>query len=156
MRALQGHAPLQCSKAPVARPGAVLQQHAVNRLVVQQQHHCRHTQAGASSSAAAWPAQRANIQLHRPSVDLQQQLRGRTIASAAAAAQQVVDAATAIEQLRSKLQLHNSMTRKKELFTPRTEMGNKVQMYVCGVTVYDYSHIGEPYLNSLEFSAHQT
>jgi hypothetical protein len=94
------------------------------------------------------------MQSHRPSIDLQQQWRGRTIASAAAAAQQVVDAATAIEQLRSKLQLHNSMTRKKELFTPRPEMGNKVQMYVCGVTVYDYSHIGEQQLNSLEVPAH--
>ena len=38
--------------------------------------------------------------------------------------------------------LHNTMSRKKEVFTPRPEMGNKVTMYVCGVTVYDYSHIG--------------
>lgn len=49
----------------------------------------------------------------------------------------------ALEQLRSKLQLHNSMTRKKEHFTARPELGNTVQMYVCGVTVYDFSHIGE-------------
>lgn len=51
--------------------------------------------------------------------------------------------AGALEQLRSKLQLHNSMTRKKEQFKARPELDNKVQMYVCGVTVYDYSHIGE-------------
>ena len=85
------------------------------------------------------------MQSHRHESVLQQQLgsRRRSIACAAAAAQQVVDSAEAIEQLRSRLQLHNSMTRKKEQFTPRPEMGNKVQMYVCGVTVYDYSHIGE-------------
>ena len=38
--------------------------------------------------------------------------------------------------------LHNTMSRKKEVFTPREGNGNKVSMYVCGVTVYDYSHIG--------------
>jgi hypothetical protein len=45
-------------------------------------------------------------------------------------------------ELRGKLQLYNTMTRRKEVFTPRQGMGNQVQMYVCGVTVYDYSHIG--------------
>lgn len=39
-----------------------------------------------------------------------------------------------------RLLLHNSMSKKKELFTPLHD--NKVSMYVCGVTVYDYSHIG--------------
>lgn len=38
------------------------------------------------------------------------------------------------------LQLFNSLTRQKELFTP-IEAG-KVGMYVCGMTVYDYCHIG--------------
>lgn len=70
----------------------------------------------------------------------------RTLVSAAAAPTaatgQQVDTAAAMEQLRTKLQLHNSMSRRKELFRPRPEMGDKVQMYVCGVTVYDYSHIG--------------
>ncbi len=143
MRALQGYTPIQCSNAPLAKPGPVLQhQHVVSRLL--QQQHCRRTSSTAGSPAAAWPAQTAALQPHRLSSNLQQQqLRRRSIASAAAAAQQVVDSATAIEQLRSKLQLHNSMTRKKEQFTPRPDMGNKVQMYVCGVTVYDYSHIGE-------------
>ena len=42
----------------------------------------------------------------------------------------------------SRLWLTNTMTRKKEIFTPRDPAGKKVQMYVCGVTVYDYSHIG--------------
>jgi len=34
------------------------------------------------------------------------------------------------------------MTRTKETFTTRPETPDRVQMYVCGVTVYDYSHIG--------------
>ena len=38
------------------------------------------------------------------------------------------------------LHLHNSLTGKKEVFKP-LEAG-KVGMYVCGVTVYDYCHVG--------------
>ncbi|XP_048572552.1 cysteine--tRNA ligase CPS1, chloroplastic/mitochondrial-like [Triticum urartu] len=38
------------------------------------------------------------------------------------------------------LQLFNSMTKKKEPFVPRVE--GKVGMYVCGVTPYDFSHVG--------------
>ena len=38
------------------------------------------------------------------------------------------------------LQIYNSLTRKKEPFTPVD--GNHVRMYVCGMTVYDYCHIG--------------
>ncbi len=38
------------------------------------------------------------------------------------------------------LRVYNTETGKKELFEPM-EAG-KVKMYVCGVTVYDYSHIG--------------
>ncbi len=38
------------------------------------------------------------------------------------------------------LKLYNVLTRKKETFVPLTE--GKVNMYVCGPTVYDYSHIG--------------
>ncbi|MDO4436014.1 MAG: cysteine--tRNA ligase [Cardiobacteriaceae bacterium] len=38
------------------------------------------------------------------------------------------------------LQLFNSLSRQKEIFTP-IEAG-KVGMYVCGMTVYDYCHIG--------------
>lgn len=40
------------------------------------------------------------------------------------------------------LMLHNTMARRKEPFSPRDSTGKKVNMYVCGVTVYDYSHIG--------------
>jgi cysteinyl-tRNA synthetase len=38
------------------------------------------------------------------------------------------------------LQIHNSLTKNKETLTP-IEPG-KVRMYVCGMTVYDYCHIG--------------
>jgi cysteinyl-tRNA synthetase len=38
------------------------------------------------------------------------------------------------------LQIYNSLTRQKESFTP-IEPG-KVRMYVCGMTVYDYCHLG--------------
>lgn len=38
------------------------------------------------------------------------------------------------------LQIYNNLTRKKEEFKPLQE--GKVSMYVCGVTVYDYCHIG--------------
>jgi len=38
------------------------------------------------------------------------------------------------------LHIYNSLTREKELFTPR-EAG-KVGMYVCGITIYDFCHIG--------------
>jgi cysteinyl-tRNA synthetase len=38
------------------------------------------------------------------------------------------------------LTIHNTLTRKKELFTP-SEPG-RVKMYVCGPTVYGHSHIG--------------
>ena len=38
------------------------------------------------------------------------------------------------------LTIYNTLTRRKEPFQPLTE--GKVGMYVCGVTVYDFSHIG--------------
>ncbi len=38
------------------------------------------------------------------------------------------------------MQLYNTLTRKKETFTPRTP--GQVRMYVCGITAYDYCHIG--------------
>jgi len=38
------------------------------------------------------------------------------------------------------LKIYNTLTRQKELFKPIT--AGKVGMYVCGVTIYDYCHIG--------------
>ena len=40
--------------------------------------------------------------------------------------------------------LHNTMSGRKEKFHAREGQGNKVSMYCCGVTVYDFSHIGAP------------
>ncbi|MCK0100977.1 cysteine--tRNA ligase [Pseudohalocynthiibacter sp. F2068] len=40
----------------------------------------------------------------------------------------------------TKITLHNTKTRKKEVFTPIDE--ENVRMYVCGPTVYDRAHIG--------------
>ena len=40
----------------------------------------------------------------------------------------------------SLIRLHNTLTRKKELL--RTEQPDRVTMYVCGPTVYNYAHIG--------------
>jgi cysteinyl-tRNA synthetase len=38
------------------------------------------------------------------------------------------------------MKIYNTLTRKKEEFVPLTP--GEVRMYVCGVTVYDFSHIG--------------
>jgi cysteinyl-tRNA synthetase len=38
------------------------------------------------------------------------------------------------------LKLYNSMTQQKEVFKSRVP--GKVSMYVCGVTTYDFSHLG--------------
>ncbi|MBU5582558.1 cysteine--tRNA ligase, partial [Enterococcus sp. S181_ASV_20] len=38
------------------------------------------------------------------------------------------------------IKIHNTLTREKEIFKPIEE--NKIRMYVCGPTVYNYIHIG--------------
>jgi cysteinyl-tRNA synthetase len=38
------------------------------------------------------------------------------------------------------LKIYNTLTRKKQAFKPRK--GKKVNLFVCGPTVYDYSHLG--------------
>ena len=38
------------------------------------------------------------------------------------------------------LHIHNTLTRKKELFTPIDK--NNVRLYVCGMTIYDLCHVG--------------
>ena len=45
------------------------------------------------------------------------------------------------------IKLYNSLSRKKEAFVP---IGDEVKMYVCGVTVYDESHLGHA-LSSIVF-----
>lgn len=61
------------------------------------------------------------------------------------------------------LQIHNTLTRQKEVFKPIEP--HKVGIYVCGVTVYDYCHLGHArtytaadviirYLRSLNYDVH--
>ncbi|SFD24216.1 cysteine--tRNA ligase [Pseudoalteromonas denitrificans] len=38
------------------------------------------------------------------------------------------------------VQIYNTLTRQKETFKPRVD--GKIDMYVCGITIYDYCHIG--------------
>ncbi|MEY2666446.1 MAG: hypothetical protein RLZZ384_617, partial [Pseudomonadota bacterium] len=38
------------------------------------------------------------------------------------------------------LKIYNTLTRSKETFTPR--VAGQVGLYVCGMTVYDYCHVG--------------
>jgi len=38
------------------------------------------------------------------------------------------------------VQIYNTLTRQKEAFKPRVD--GKIDMYVCGITIYDYCHIG--------------
>ena len=38
------------------------------------------------------------------------------------------------------LHVHNTLTRQKQPFVPMQP--GQVRMYVCGMTVYDYCHIG--------------
>ena len=38
------------------------------------------------------------------------------------------------------IRIHNSLTGEKQLLQPITP--GQVRMYVCGITVYDYIHIG--------------
>ena len=39
-----------------------------------------------------------------------------------------------------KIKLHNTLTRKKQIFVPLDE--NNVRLYLCGPTVYDRAHLG--------------
>lgn len=41
---------------------------------------------------------------------------------------------------KGELRVYNSMTQQKELLVPLVE--GKVGMYVCGITAYDFSHLG--------------
>src|SRR5437879_12159341 len=45
-----------------------------------------------------------------------------------------------MEDTQMPLRIYNTLTRRKEEFVPRTPPA--VQMFVCGPTVYDLSHVG--------------
>lgn len=51
------------------------------------------------------------------------------------------------------IHIYNTLTRQKEEFVPLEE--NKVKMYVCGPTVYNYIHIGNarPLWYSIQYVA---
>eukprot|EP00850_Spirogloea_muscicola_P001022 SM000004S14892 [mRNA] locus=s4:32935:43984:- [translate_table: standard] len=77
---------------------------------------------------SAAPAPLSSRELQRGQRQAQAEQDGAAEASAAAAGQP------------PPLRLFNTMTRQKEAFAPW--VAGQVSMYVCGVTVYDYSHIG--------------
>lgn len=53
---------------------------------------------------------------------------------------QTTTTSASCNELRSKTQFYNSLTKKKEPFTPLK--GETVSFYSCGPTVYDFAHIG--------------
>eukprot|EP00891_Asterochloris_glomerata_P001720 jgi/Astpho2/1720/fgenesh1_pm.00032_%23_20_t len=84
------------------------------------------------------------LALHSP---MEQEITySRSRYATAAAAAQTAEAAQqqkhAAAEASPQLQLYNTMARTKQPFNPREGQGNRVSMYVCGVTVYDWSHIG--------------
>ena len=70
---------------------------------------------------------------------------GHTFMPACAQATAASNGAAAHENVThdSSLWLQNTMSGRKEQFQLLPEQGRKVSMYCCGVTVYDFSHIGE-------------
>lgn len=93
--------------------------------------------ATADHARLSQPPQRSKRCAHTASATAAQQAPAQASSSGQAAADDSLPA------LRSRLQLYNTLAKSKQPFTTRTETPNSVQMYVCGVTVYDYSHIGE-------------
>ena len=51
-----------------------------------------------------------------------------------------IEASEQVNKRGGRMRIHNTMTGKKEDFIPVTP--GQVQMYVCGITVYDHCHIG--------------
>jgi len=51
-----------------------------------------------------------------------------------------IDTIERIREKGGKMKIYNTLTGRKEEFIPLTP--NNVKMYVCGVTVYDYCHVG--------------
>lgn len=90
------------------------------------------------------PPQTLYLQATAAQQMLQLHPRRRLVASASATEQAGAHASKEPAALPPpQLMLHNTLKRCKEVFRPRPGQGNAVNMYVCGVTVYDYSHIGE-------------
>ena len=100
--------------------------------------------SSSSSSSSGWMNRRVGSPPPLIRADAPTLLRNARGVYGSAAASESVDTSETGSETRdlSKLWLLNTMSRKKELFVPRDPTGKRVQMYVCGVTVYDYSHIG--------------
>ena len=47
-----------------------------------------------------------------------------------------------LQKMKHKLKVFNTLSKKKEIFIPIDCENNFVKMYVCGMTVYDFCHIG--------------
>jgi cysteinyl-tRNA synthetase len=58
----------------------------------------------------------------------------------AAVSLDVIDAVSTHIRFMQQLNIYNTLAREKQPFVP-IEPG-KVRMYVCGMTVYDYCHVG--------------
>lgn len=78
------------------------------------------------------------LQVHSTAAPLQRSIAARAMETIA----DVEVAYSSSDKLRHEFYLYNTMSGRKEKFQARPGQGNKVNMYCCGVTVYDYSHIG--------------
>jgi cysteinyl-tRNA synthetase len=66
--------------------------------------------------------------------------RHRHACQRAAVSLDVIDAVSTHIRFMQQLNIYNTLAREKQPFVP-IEPG-KVRMYVCGMTVYDYCHVG--------------
>ncbi|KAG2482286.1 hypothetical protein HYH03_018771 [Edaphochlamys debaryana] len=89
-----------------------------------------------SSAWAPFSGRRPTSVVARPCAQAQAVQAASPAVAAPAATSPLSQAA-----LRERVSLYNTMSRAKEPFRPRLPDG-PVSMYVCGVTVYDFSHIG--------------
>jgi hypothetical protein len=153
MRLIQGRVPLAVAARPaVTSVPPVLLRRQARCVASEPAGLCRALSSSSTSSsgsmpAARWPLPRCSLPPAAAacsSAAAAPRRRPRAGAAPAQAEAAVAAAGASLEELRGALQLYNTMARTKQGLRPREGMGDKLQMYVCGVTVYDYSHIGEP------------
>ena len=99
-----------------------------------------------SSAISQWGCQQSRP-AHRLGALHACERRQRGSSSAATSVQAPLGAAPALAaqtepEPAHPLLLYNTMARQKQRFAPRPDQGSRVSLYCCGVTVYDYSHIG--------------
>ncbi|KIY97033.1 cysteinyl-tRNA synthetase [Monoraphidium neglectum] len=151
MRLIQGRVPLAVAARPaVTSVPPVLLRRQARCVASEPAGLCRALSSSSTSSsgsmpAARWPLPRCSLPPAAAacsSAAAAPRRRPRAGAAPAQAEAAVAAAGASLEELRGALQLYNTMARTKQGLRPREGMGDKLQMYVCGVTVYDYSHIG--------------